>query len=270
MKMAKQLAVVAVAAVPVVWGDVVTNQVKNGVSDWTLPASYSNNRVPQANDVVEIPDGYTVTVNTAASLAVVSRLWQVRPMGETSTIVFDFASGEVTNNSAITHGVASYLGKIVKRGAGKVLFTVHNRVGSTLQGGTDFLDDDSYRTAAIDVEDGWLVMPQAVSRHQFNYGRLNVAEGAVFGLPTYDTAHPGAATACYCTFTVLEGYGTVTNAASSIMQLRPRSGDFYGRIVGKGSLYVSGWVNLWGTENTFNGDVKPALNNTGAHRTSAR
>ena len=76
--MKKLMLTIIASSVAMAYGDVVTNQVNNGVTDWTLPGSYSNNRVPQANDVVEIPDGYIVTVNSATSLEVVSRLWQVR------------------------------------------------------------------------------------------------------------------------------------------------------------------------------------------------
>lgn len=261
--MKKTALAIMVSAISAVWGSVVTNQINDGVSDWTQPASYSNNRVPQENDVVEIPDGCTVTVNSASSLAVVSRLWQLRPMGKTSTVIFDFASGEVTNNSAITYGETGSFGKIVKRGAGKVVFTAHNRMGLLLEGGTDYRDDYTYWTGSIDVESGWLIMPQMVKRHQFHYGHVTVAEGAVFEVPSIDTANPGASPSCYCIFFELAGHGTITNAAAAIMQLRPQSGDFYGKIIGKGSLYVSGCINLWGTENSFNGDVKPANNSTG-------
>ena len=165
--MKRQIFAVATSAVALIaCGDVVTNTVNDGVTDWTLPESYSNNRVPLANDVVEIPDGYTVTVNSAESLAVVSRLWQVRPMGENSTIIFDFASGDVTNNSAITYGDSSYLGKIIKRGQGKVVFTAHNRFGNT-PSGADYLNEGSYRTASVKVGDGWLILPQMVTKHQY-------------------------------------------------------------------------------------------------------
>ena len=261
--MKKHIAAIAAVVASAAWGDVVTNQVNNGVSDWTLPGSYSNNRVPQANDVVEIPAGYTVTVNNASSLEVVSRLWQVRPMGVTSTIIFDFASGEVTNNSAITYNNLGGLGKIVKRGAGKLVFTAHNRFGGDLQGGTDFRDELSYSTASIGVEGGWLVMPQMITRHQFSWGKINISEGAVFALPTYDPSHPGNCPAWYCNIVGLDGYGTVTNASSTVIQLRPASGNFYGKIIGNGSFHVAGWFNLWGTENTFNGNVNPNGNSTG-------
>ena len=263
--MKKQIfAVAASVATMAVIGDVVTNSVNNGVSDWTLPGSYSNNRVPQANDVVEIPDGYTVTVNSASSLEVVSRLWQVRPMGETSTIIFDFASGEVTNNSAITYGDTSSLGKIVKRGAGNVVFTAHNRFGNTLQGGTDYLNEGSYLTGSIDVEGGWLIMPQMVTKHQFSYGSVTVSNGAAFVLPTYDKSHLGGSSSCYCALAELGGYGMITNLSSDVsMEMRPLSGDFYGKIGGKVTLYVTGRINLHGTENTFPGDIKPAANSSG-------
>ena len=260
----QMLAVVASMATMAVIGDVVTNSVNNGISDWTLPGSYSNNRVPQANDVVEIPDGYTVTVNSASSLEVVSRLWQVRPMGETSTIIFDFASGEVTNNSAITYGDTSGLGKIVKRGAGKVVFTAHNRFGNTLQKGTDYLNESSYLTGGIDVECGWLIMPQMVTKHQFYYGSVTVANGAAFALPTYDKNHPGGSSSCYSALAELGGYGMITNLTSDVsMEMRPQSGDFYGKIGGKVTLYVTGRINLHGTENTVPGDIKPAANSSG-------
>ena len=263
--MKKQIFAVAVSvATMAAIGDVVTNSVNNGVSDWTLPGSYSNNRVPQANDVVEIPDGYTVTVNSASSLEVVSRLWQVRPMGETSTIIFDFASGEVTNNSAITYGDTSSLGKIVKRGAGKVVFTAHNRFGNTLRGGTDYLNESSYLTGGVDVEVGWLVMPQMVTKHQFFYGSVTVANGAAFVLPTYDKNHPGGSTSCYAALAELGGDGMITNLSSDVsMEMRPQSGDFYGKIGGKVTLYVTGRINLHGTENTVPGDIKPAANSSG-------
>ena len=261
--MKKLMLTIIASSVAMAYGDVVTNQVNDGVTDWTLPGSYSNNRVPQANDVVEIPAGYTVTVNSASSLEVVSRLWQVRPMGVTSTIIFDFASGEVTNNSAITYSNLGGLGKIVKRGAGKLVFTAHNRFGGDLQGGTDFRDEHSYATASIDVEGGWLVMPQMITRHQFSWGKINISEGAVFALPTYDSNNPGNCPAWYCNIAGLDGYGMVTNSSSIGIQLRPASGNFYGKIIGYGNLYVAGWINLWGTENSFNGNVYPNGNSTG-------
>lgn len=256
------------AVVATVFGDgVVTNSIVNGITDWTLPESYSNNRVPLENDVVEIPRGCTGTVNTVESLAVVSRLWQVRPMDESSTIVFDFASGTVTNESAIAYSNSSsensVRGRIVKRGNGTVVMMAHNRFGASPVDGKDFREERSYQTRFIDVEGGALMMPQGITRHQFEYGHIALSEGTTFGLPTYDAAHPGTCPACYCNIAELSGYGNVSNAASYVMQLRPSSGNFYGNFLGKGSLYVRGWINCYGTNSTFIGNFQPAGNATG-------
>jgi hypothetical protein len=247
-----------------VCGNVVTNNVLNGISDWTDPENYDNKRVPLAGDVVQIPAGCTGTVSTAASLEVVSRVWQIRPLGETSTIIFDFASGEVTNNSAIAYGNNGVYnlqrGRIIKRGAGTLVFTAENRCGDTLTG-NDFRNAYDYATRWIDVEAGSLKMPPNVGRHQFQYGRTTVAQDAFFYLPTLDAANPGDCPARYVMFSSIDGAGTITNAMATGTEIRPSGGTFAGVLGGPMSLRVYARVDLTGTTSSITGDVTPTSNN---------
>ena len=67
MKQIARMGLVAVSVAFCAHADVQTNTWVAGSTDWNAEASYLENRVPSAGDVVVIPSGVTATVSVVSS-----------------------------------------------------------------------------------------------------------------------------------------------------------------------------------------------------------
>ena len=153
----KQIAGIGLVAVSVAFcarADVLTNTWVSGSTDWNAEASYSDNRVPSAGDVVVIPSGVTATVSVVSTEAantegssfdVFSKLGRVLLYDATSAVVLDIAEGASVTNGCWIVGKDA-LGTIIKRGLGMIEFGARNYTYA-------------YNLDII-VEEGALVLPQ--------------------------------------------------------------------------------------------------------------
>ena len=122
----KRLIVVGLAAVAFAVEGVVTNRIIDGASDWHNPNSYSGGVCPNPGDVVIIPSGAPVTVDSddSDSVALVSSLGQIYPEGtqldSTGRVIFNIREGAVVTNKSPLYG-SGYRGRFLH----STLYTLH-------------------------------------------------------------------------------------------------------------------------------------------------
>ena len=104
-----------------------TFTIVNGASLWDQPASYGETtRAPGVGDVVVVPAGFEVYINSKDQADYVSQFERIKPEAETSRIVVTVPDGEIWS---ITCGVSAVnctaagnkdfvKGELVKRGLG--------------------------------------------------------------------------------------------------------------------------------------------------------
>ena len=255
----KQIAGIALAAVSVAFcahADVQTNTWVAGSTDWSAEASYLENRVPSAGDVVLVPPGVTAIVSVVfteaantegSSFDVFSKLDRVITQSATSAVVLDIAEGASVTNGCWIVGKDA-LGTIIKRGLGMIEF-----------GAQDY----TYAyNLDINVEAGTLVLPQELQSKVHCYVRnVTVNEGAV--LVTAEDAARGTGLANGPTFVYeLWGGGMITNRYGSARftfrsSKPPRYCEFSGTIGAGVRLNIGEKVNLMltGTNSTVTPEI---------------
>jgi len=94
MKKCALLATMTIIA-PVVFAAGGKFMIRDGVTDWTSPQSYTNNAVPGAGDFVLIPANATVRLSDAAadadSVALANALMRIIPVNTNSVLEIDVA-----------------------------------------------------------------------------------------------------------------------------------------------------------------------------------
>lgn len=246
MKQIAGIALAAVSAALCAHADVLTNTWVAGSTDWSAAASYLENRVPNAGDVVVIPSGVTATVSVVSTEAantegssfdVFSKLGRVLLYDATSAMVLDIAEGASVTNGCYISGRSAGRGTIIKRGLGMIEF------GGNGSGAGYDLD--------LTVEEGALALAQALSEDSgliFYLRKVTVNEGAML-ITAEDAAHSTALGRGATHVNELWGGGIVTNRwGSSRLNFRagnpPRSFEFSG-IIGAGVRFSIGEnVNL--------------------------
>ena len=233
---------------------------KDGVSNWTLPDSYDGGVVPSANDLVELPAGRTVTLDSSdtASWALVESLGRIAPAADSSVLVVNVSSGDATLTTPFSDSQTSsdasaplYGGKgaIIKTGAGNL------NLGS---------DTGRYRNAsgmrydfyaAITITEGTVTLPQNVTEEgSFCYGPVAISNGATL------VAMKVTNTSIYPITQLwkLTGKGTVTSSGTRPVAVKAwRKADlceFEGKISGTLPWTQDGRVRLTGVESDSTGD----------------
>ncbi len=188
--------------------------IKDGASDWTSAASYTEAGAPSSGDVVILPTNVTVYLNAssdAASLALVNSLDKINFAGDDSRLEISVTGTDVKE---VTIPMTAYRfedrvlpsykdytgGPIVKTGPGTLILSSNGKV---LQ--DNIANFDYYST--IIVEEGSLKVNPAMESPCFRsqLGRVRVEEGAYF-FPSCCAWHNGT------TYIFgLSGGGTVTN-----------------------------------------------------------
>ena len=236
-----------------------TRTLKNGVSDWTLPASYDEGVAPVANDLVALPADRAVTLDASdtASWALVESLARIIPAADTSVLTVNVASGEATLTTPFsdcqqaddTSGNPAYygIGTLVKTGAGNLnLGSSAGRYRSTGGGYFDYY-------AALTIQSGTVTLPQEVTLGgSLYYGPVAISNGATLvAMKTAATVYPSTMV------WQLTGEGTVTSSGTRPINVRAwRKADgceFAGKISGSLPWNQSGRVKLTGTASDTTG-----------------
>ena len=232
-----------------------TFTVKDGVRDWTLPASYEEGAVPSdADDVIQIPENTTVYLDLTtdagrASLALVNTVQRIVPLSPTS--VLDVTVGEDQDVQRLerpfTYAHINYdathikWGELIKRGGGELELANGNGTTTT----RDFM-------TKITVKEGTLALPQQWPRICY-VAALTVDAGATL-VTAFNADSPGSSSNTWTVYYTLQGGGTITNRSpSSAYRLESFSGStgdcgtFRGKITGNITLYNAGYVDFTGT-----------------------
>ena len=244
---AKLLAAVTALTVSAAFcGEVHTNSVKNGISNWNSTDSYDDGRIPQPGDVVNIPANCTVTVNgdDEDSFAIVSALGRLCPLdSQTSKVVFDIPESVTKTLEAPIYYKDGY-GVIEKTGLGELVLGSITNVTNTGNTRRD------YRTNKLTIGAGTLTMRQGVPKGEYNYGAIDIAKDALLVLHSYGGG-ASSSSAYFIQITSLTGEGTVTCYSTSATETQLRTSSrctFAGKITGSVRVFVSSSLNLTGVE----------------------
>ena len=205
-------------------------------NDWTNPENYAEKTVPGAKDTVVVgnttvylSDSDMASLNLAASLAVI---WTTNANSTVEFTIdgetpFEFPA-QIRWSLFTAH---DRRGKIVKKGAGKLLLTDNTH-------GYGYAID-------IDVQAGILSLEKAGKSTNSYYGDINVAEGALFY-----TRSSGRT----CVYDVT-GTGTVSNRTNYAINIMGGTADkpmtLNAYAVGC-AYYSSGKIRIMRTDNQFN------------------
>ena len=234
---------------------------KDGVSNWTLPGSYEEGNVPSSNDLVQLPAGRTVTLDSSddTSWALVESLQRIVPEDDTSVFTVNVSSGDATlttpfSNSTMSDegGNPAYfgVGTFVKTGAGDL------NLGSSAGRfcGANGNRYDYY--VRLTIMAGTVKLPQEVETSgNFFYGPVAISNGATLVIMKLKDG----VSAVYPLTHVwkLAGEGTVMSAGTRPLNIRAwRKGDmsvFAGKLSGTLAYYSSGRVKLTGVESDTTG-----------------
>ena len=232
-----------------------TFTVKDGVRDWTLPASYEEGIVPSAaDDVIQIPEGVTACLDLTtdagrASLALVNTVQRLLPLSPTSILDVTVGEGQDVQRleRPFTYAHINYdaahikWGELVKRGGGEFELANGNGAPTT----RDFM-------TKITVKEGTLALPQQWTRICY-VAVLTVDAGATL-VTAFNADTPGSSSNTWTVYYMLQGSGTITNRSpSAAYRLEAFSGStgdcgtFSGKITGNITLYNAGYVDFTGT-----------------------
>ena len=180
----KRLIAVSLAVIAFAVEGVVTNHIIDGTTNWYDPNNYSGGVRPNPGDVVIIPEGATVTVDSDDynSVSLVSSLGQIYPEGtqldSTGCVIFNIREGAVVTNKSPLYGSGDR-GRFVKIGKGTLVL---DNAGKQMNGNT--IEDHGFYMRDFAVAEGVLVLPQNASSSHFRCGTLAVSNGATLYLPT--------------------------------------------------------------------------------------
>ena len=204
MKQIARISLVAVSVAFCAHADVQTNTWVAGSTDWSAEASYSDNRVPSAGDVVVIPSGVTATVSVVSTEAVntegssfdvFSKLYAGITEDATSSVVLDMGEGVSVTNGCRIYGKIGGQGTIIKRGQGMIEFGAQSSYAYNLN---------------MTVEEGILVMPQELPLSTaLNLYKLVVNEGASF-ITAMNANHQGELSSSPTLCTEMWGAGAIS------------------------------------------------------------
>ena len=233
-----------------------TNWIVNGSSNWNDPNSYVDTSfVPEADDVVVIPSGASVSVSStdATSFSLVAKLSSVCFTDTSSVLTFDIAEGDDVLIDCVFGKLGSdwKSGQVVKKGKGRL--TAGD--GSKYPLGVDW----NYYAIPLRIEEGEWRCAQGINpgnsadttgKSEYYFGGVEVCSNAVFRLSSGNFL--------YTAVDGLWGDGTVTTASGETRQFRirpDRSGktSVFGGVMDRGVKYFSnGRVMLIGTNSTMN------------------
>lgn len=109
--------------------------------DWTNDENFTNG-APVADDIVEIPNGFTVYATNAAARARLASLKQVSPQGKTATLVLAVPADEtVTIAGPLARDYWCKYGVFVKRGAGLAVLDSESKLTSSSESSDYMLSD---------------------------------------------------------------------------------------------------------------------------------
>lgn len=202
--------------------------------DWTNDENFTKG-APVADDIVEIPNGFTVYATNAAARARLASLKQVSPQGKTATLVLAVPADEtVTIAGPLARDYWCKYGVFVKRGAGLAVLDSESKLTSSSESSDYMLSD-------ILVEGGVLAFKQnATKTHQYNH--VEVSEGAVLR-----TVIGGKQT----TISSLTGLGMVTNTSATAQVLSLGTTTFDGVLAKGVKLKAAGRVTLTNVHSTY-------------------
>ena len=217
---------------------------QNGSGGWQSPSQYMNGVAPAAHDVVQIPQDVTVEVATDSDAAFVNALDGVELTEGSSTFVFNQPSDIQWRCAVFGKGA------IVKRTAATV--ELMNNVQTDVNAQFDHGYSAYCAWNGLFVENGTLKLPQDATA-TYSFGPVTMSENAtLFLMPN-----------CRTQMESLNGYGTVTNTASTGNGAELQIGymgfagqtvsHFYGRLMGGIKWYSTGTVYLHGTNSLFAG-----------------
>ncbi len=222
---------------------------------WNDPLSYeggvAGGPVPGAADEVQIPANTTINVDVedADSFAAFSGVKRIKPVADTSVLVFDVPA----NVTSVVHCAINYdswsngnKGYVVKKGAGGLQlssYTLYNNNGNS-----------NYRDNYLNyrVEEGTLILPQdTTTEHNSYYGFVAISNGATVVM---ESTSSSANKAVHTYMLTLDGDGDVVdlyNGSASHTLRVTMGGTFSGRLTENVRWYGSGNVNLIGTNSTM-------------------
>ena len=261
----KQIARIGLVAISVAFcarADVLTNTWVAGSTDWNAEASYLENRVPSAGDVVVIPSGVTATVSVVSTEAantegssfdVFSKLYAVITEDATSSVVLDMGEGVSVTNGCRIYGKTGGQGTIIKRGLGMIEFGAQASLAYNLN---------------MTVEEGVLVMPQELPHPTLFYlYKLIVNKGASF-ITAMNADRKGDLSSSPTLCTEMWGAGAISNRYGLNQRLDFRTDGkafTFDGILGRGLRFFPHArvdVMLTGTNSTLNGTVEVNMRST--------
>ena len=222
--------------------------------DWSEGGNFEGGSAPKAGDTVVLPKSTDIFVQDADSMALVSSLEQVMPTDARSRIVFvvpedmTWTVEKCAICSAAKHEDSKTdVGKIVKRGTGKLVLARADGYPEINSRAPSYTDRQAYKTGLV-VEEGELKLPttQETGGYSHNFGPIAVSNGAVLCTVT--------GKGNYTVPTSIWGEGVITNSDSSTRNFRVNgtSADyslFSGQLAGNVNYMSWGRVDLTGTNN---------------------
>lgn len=220
----------------------------NGSGGWQSSTQYvdANGAVPTAHDVVQIPENVTVEVATDADAAFVNTLDGVELTAASSTFIFNQPSDIQWRCAVFGEGM------IIKRTGATVELLPNTQTDLYAK-----VKNGGYSAYCswngLVVEKGTLKLPQSGSGGTYSFGPVMMSEDATLVLIPDNMTQLAA----------LDGYGTVTNTASTgngaelqigyVAYADQTVSHFYGKLMGGIKWYSTGTVYLHGTNSLFAG-----------------
>ena len=175
---------------------------KPGLTDiptkWQAVSSYVEGDIPEAGDIVVVPNS-TIAYVDDDTVTFVSSLKRVQTTGYNSGfVVFDISTNATINCAVNAQSTTLWLGKLVKRGDGDL----------TLNSNGDYSSGRNDYYASITVEKGGLRIGPDTYPTSLNIQAVKVEEGGTFYLGTQQFNLVG-----------LSGSGLVTNESAGRVEL---------------------------------------------------
>ena len=222
-------------------------------TDWSEPGNFDNG-IPEAGDIVTIPEKVTVYATNAAARAVVVTLaklnvqgWRTNSGGTPGQVVIDVPQGETMTYGGL-FGAAS-VGELVKTGGGTLEFTNDSAIGNF--------------NSSYDVREGTLKFPKFTGNSGNPYFHfMKTGAGATVYIPESKVQFGGLRGAGLITNEIAKCSGVEITQSSAGTYIYTFSGDFHV----KASLMIKSGViqHLTGTNNFFTSAQISGVNNGNA------
>ena len=251
--------------------------IRDGVTDWTSPQSYTNNAVPGAGDFVLIPANATVRLSDAAadadSVALANALMRIIPVNTNSVLEIDVAdtltltvpvTAAQSEDLEIVSSLDYRCGPVVKKGAGVLTFAPSSA-------GRDDIALYYPLYTSFQVKAGDLIIyPEKFASKSLYLGYIQVAGGSTVYLPESSVSDWNISLrsldgAGNVVFPTLEKSHRLVFAGEKI---KGDAGVFSGVLSGSCELTISGDAQTFIGSNTYTGGER--LTASGARLTVSK